>query len=46
MSKWFSVIAVISALKELLVFVPCDLLRLVLVVAQGSFLTIIVVGKG
>ena len=39
-------IAVISTLKELLIFVLRDLLWLVLVVDQGSFLTAIVIGKG
>ena len=46
MSKWVSMIAVISALKELFTAILRDLLWLVLVVDQGSFLTIIVIGEG
>ena len=46
MSKWYSMIAVISALKELLIFIFCGLLWLVLIVDQGSFLTIVAISKG
>ena len=46
MSKWYSMFAMISALKELLIFIFCSLLWLVLIVDQGSFFTIVAIGKG